>query len=407
MARLKAFRGLRPAPGLAEQIAELPYDVVSSDEAREIARNRPLSFYHVTKPEIDLPETIDLYDDRVYDTAQKNLRGFIEQGRLRPDGAPALYLYSLSVDGREQTGLVACVHIDDYANKIVKRHELTREDKERDRTRHMAALGAQAGLVYLFYREDGSKADLFARARAAAPECDFTAPGGVRHVLRALPDAALVQSFVDAFANDVLYIADGHHRAASAVRLGRERRSAHDDGSAEHNWFMAAIFPHAELRIMAYNRVVRDLNGLSPEAFRARLGERFTVTPAADGVPSAKGRFCVYLDGAWLELTPRFAVNDPDPAKRLDVRTLQDELLGPILGIDDPRTSTRIDFVGGIRGTGELERLVASGEFRTAISMYPTSIEELMAVSDADGIMPPKSTWFEPKLLSGLVLHQI
>ncbi len=406
MARIKEFRGLRPARDLASMVAELPYDVVSSAEAKKIAEGNPTSFFHVTKPEIDLPDGTDLYDERVYAAARKNLDAFIRDGVMRQDGSPIFYLYTQVMDGRPQTGLVACAHIDDYAGNIIKKHELTREDKEKDRSRHLDVLDANAGPVFLLFREDGTKRALFDKAMAASPEYDFTAPDGIRHILRVISDGALIAAFREAFKNDVLYIADGHHRAASAVRVGTARRAANPNhrGDEEYNWFLSVIFPHDQLRILPYNRVVRDLNGLSAAEFLKKLEPHFTVQESGVDTPEATHRFSMYLGGRWYTMAPR-TVREEDPIASLDVKILQDLVLEPLLGISDPRTDKRIDFIGGIRGTGELVSLVDSGKYAVAFSMYPTTIEQLMRVSDSDAIMPPKSTWFEPKLRSGIVVH--
>jgi uncharacterized protein (DUF1015 family) len=310
------------------------------------------------------------------------------------------------MDGRPQTGLVACAHIDDYASNIIKKHELTREDKEKDRSKHLDVLGANAGPVFLLYREDGSKKALFERALRLPAEYDFAAPDGIRHILRVISDKDLIAAFKKALENDVLYIADGHHRAASAVRVGTARRKANPDhrGDEEYNWFLSVIFPHDQLKILPYNRVVRDLNGLSERAFLAALEKGFSVRESGAASPDATHRFSMYLGRRWFTLVPG-AVPEVDPIASLDVKILQDLVLGPVLGIADPRTDTRIDFIGGIRGTGELVSLVDSGKYAVAFSMYPTTVEQLIRVSDSGAIMPPKSTWFEPKLRSGIVVH--
>lgn len=408
MAKIREFTGLRPTGELAARVAELPYDVVSSEEARSIAKGRPHSFYHISKPEIDLPEGVSLYDDSVYAKALENFERFIGAGVLAADGEPGLYLYTLVMEGREQTGLVGCLDIDDYLSDTIKKHELTREDKERDRMRHLDNLSAQTGLVFTFYREDGSGRQLFARALQAAPEVDFTAEDGVRHVLRRVRDGVLIDAFKKLLDPLPVYIADGHHRAASAVKVGLERRKANPEhtGEEEYNRFLAVVFPHDQLKILPYNRVVRDLNGMSAAGFLKELGRSYEIGEAGSGTPPGPGRFCMFLDGRWLLLSPRFTP-EGDTVARLDVSVLQNSILGPLLGIRDPRKDTRIDFVGGLRGPGELERLVREGGFAVAFSLHPTSIEELIEVADKGGLMPPKSTWFEPKLRSGLVVHVI
>ena len=406
MAQIKAFRGLRPVRALAEEVSELPYDVVNSQEAREIVGGNANSFYHVIKPEIDLPEDTDPYSDLVYETGRKNLEKLVHEGAMKQDDEPSLYLYTQIMNGRPQTGLMACVSIDDYLENRIKKHELTREDKENDRTRHLDTLNANTGLVFLLYNEDGTKRALFEKAQQIEPEYDFTAPDGITHILRRIDDPVLIESFTSAFSNDILYIADGHHRAASASRVGVMRREKNPSysGDEEYNWFLTVIFPHDQLQILPYNRVVRDLNGMDPEEFLNRLGKDFTVEKNGLKIPARQSHFSLYLSGAWYTLVPKFSVSD-DPIDGLDVKILQDSILEPLLGIGDIRMDSRIDFIGGIRGTDELERHVDSGKYSMAFSMYPTTVSQLMRVSDNGAIMPPKSTWFEPKLRSGLVVH--
>ena len=406
MAAIKEFKGLRPKQELVTSIAELPYDVVSSQEARAIASGNQYSFYHVSKPEIDLPENVNLYDDSVYATGRKNFDRFISQGILKQDESPRLYLYTQVMHGRQQHGLVACVSVDDYLNNTIKKHELTREDKERDRTRHIETLNAQSGPVFLFYKEDRFRKVLYEEALRIDPAYDFTAADNIRHILRVIDNPNLIEAFRKAFAKDILYIADGHHRAASGARVGVSRRNENPGhtGSEEYNWFLAVIFPHDQLQILAYNKVVKNLNGLSKEAYLAKIAEQFTVQQAGVKVPAAIHQFSMYFDRQWYVLTPKFSI-PADPIESLDVQILQNRLLEPVLGIKDPRTDKRIDFIGGIRGTQELEKLVDSGDCQVAFSMYPTTIEQLISVADAGKIMPPKSTWFEPKLRSGLVVH--
>jgi uncharacterized protein (DUF1015 family) len=406
MATIKEFRGLRPAMGLAARIAELPYDVVSSDEAKEIARGNQYSFFHISKPEIDLPANVNLYDDNVYEMGRTNFNRFMQDGSLIQDDQPKLYLYSQVMQGRQQNGLVACVSIDDYINNRVRKHELTRKDKEADRTRHIETLNAPTGPVFLFYKEDSIKKVLYEEALRIEPAYDFTASDGIRHILRVIDNASLIDSFKKAFARDTLYIADGHHRAASAATVGLNKRKQNPSytGSEEFNWFLTVIFPHNQLQILAYNKVVKDLYGLTKESYLKKIAEAFTVKMTGNKSPQALHRFSMYLDKAWYSLSPTFDITD-DPIESLDVQILQKMLLDPVLGIKDPRTDKRIDFIGGIRGTQELELLVDSGEYQVAFSMFPTTIEQLIAVADADKIMPPKSTWFEPKLRSGLVVH--
>jgi uncharacterized protein (DUF1015 family) len=406
MAAIKEFRGLRPKQELVTRVAELPYDVVSSEEARDIAQGNEYSFFHVSKPEIDLPEKVNIYDDSVYATGRKNFDSFISQGILKQDESPRLYLYSQVMSGRHQHGLVACVSIDDYLSSTVKKHELTREDKERDRTRHIETLNAQTGPVFLFYKEDRFKKVLYEEALRIEPAYDFIASDGIRHILRVIDNQNLIEAFKKAFAGDILYIADGHHRAASGAKVGFKRREENPGhtGTEEYNCFLAVIFPHEQLQILAYNKVVKDLNGLSKEAYLEKIAQHFSIQQTGVKVPGAVHQFSMYLDRQWYLLTPGFDIPD-DPIESLDVQILQNRLLQPVLGIRDPRTDKRIDFIGGIRGTGELEKLVDSGNYQVAFSMYPTTIEQLIHVADAGKIMPPKSTWFEPKLRSGLVVH--
>ena len=408
MAAIKEFRGLRPNKDLAHRIAELPYDVVSSEEAKEIAKGNQYSFFHISKPEIDLSANVNIYDDTVYQAGRSNFKSFIQNGYLYQDEQPKLYLYSQVMNGRQQNGLVACVSIDDYINNSVRKHELTRKDKEQDRTRHIETLSAQAGPVFLFYKEDSFKKVLYEEALRIEPANDFTASDDIRHILRVIDSASLIDSFKKAFARDTLYIADGHHRAASAATVGLNRRKANTSytGSEEFNWFLTVIFPHDQLQILAYNKVVKDLSGLTKEAYLNKIAEAFTVKKTGSKIPQALHQFSMYLDSEWYTLIPAFNIPD-DPIESLDVQILQNMLLDPVLGIKDPRTDKRIDFIGGIRGTQELERLVDSGAYQVAFSMYPTTIEQLIAVADADKIMPPKSTWFEPKLRSGLVVHML
>jgi len=403
MAQIVAFNGLRPRKELADKVAELPYDVVDSEEAKVIAGDNRYSFFHVSKPEIDLGSEIDPYSKEVYNRGRQNLEAFINESIMVKDDEPKLYLYTLEMDGRSQTGIVCCVSIDDYLNDIVKKHELTREDKEKDRMTHLDILNAQTGLVYLLYREDGSVRSIIQKAAAAEPEYDFTADDGIRHTIRVIDATAMQQKLIESMVSRDLYIADGHHRAASAVKVGQKRRNeGMKDG--EHNHFLAVLFPHDELRILAYNRVVRDLNGMSVDAFIEKLGNEFDVEKSTVSVPEQKHQVCMFLDGSWYTLSYKGEV-PADPVGSLDVKILQDRVLSALLGIENPRKDSRINFVGGIRGTSELEKLVNNGKYQAAFSMYPTSVEDLINVSDTGNIMPPKSTWFEPKLRSGLIVH--
>jgi uncharacterized protein (DUF1015 family) len=408
MAAIKEFKGIRPPAGIAHLTAELPYDVCSSEEAREAAQGNEYNFYHITKPEIDLPAGTDIYSDPVYAKGAENFRKFIEKGHLFEEKQPVLYFYTLIMNGREQTGLVCGVSVDDYINETVKKHEFTRADKEKDRIRHIDEVGAQTGLVFLLYKEDGAKKKLWQEALALAPEYDFTAKDGIRHIFRVISDRSMIEKFTAAFKNDILYIADGHHRAASAVKNALERRGKNSGytGGENYNYFLSVVFPHDQLKIMPYNRVVIDLNGNTTESYFTKVGEKFTIVESGADTPSQKGSYSMYIENKWYTITPKFNAGN-DPVASLDVSVLQTHLLAPILGIDDPRTSKRIDFIGGIRGTAELVKLVNSGKFKVAFSMYPTSIEDLIKVSDSGNVMPPKSTWFEPKLRDGLIVHRI
>ncbi len=408
MALLKAFEALRPVKDLAGQVAELPYDVLSSDEAKVIASENDCSFFHITKPEIDLEPGIDIYDPSVYRAGKEKLEDFVSRGILKKDEKPCLYLYTQVMQGRAQTGLVAAVSIDDYLENRIKKHELTREDKEKDRTTHLDILDANTGPVFLLYRENGQKKDLFAAAMKIEPDVDFIADDGVRHIVRVIDNDNMIFEFVAAFKDDIFYIADGHHRAASAVRVGEKRRQENPgyDGTEEYNFFLAVIFPHDQLNILPYNRVIRDLNDMSEKEFLEKIAVNFHLTKKDRKEPEMTRQFCMYCGGKWYSLEPKFNVSN-DPIEGLDVKILQDNVFCPLFGIENPRTDNRISFIGGIRGTKELEKLVDSGEYKVAFSMFPTTIEQLMNVSDMDGIMPPKSTWFEPKLRSGLFVHTL
>jgi uncharacterized protein (DUF1015 family) len=380
--------------------------VVNRDEACELARGNPHSFLHIGRSDIDLPPDVDPHDPRIYRTAREALDRFVAQGVLVREGARALFLYRQIMSGRVQTGVVGCVHIDDYEQDVIRKHEKTRQDKEDDRTRHVLTLEAHAEPVFLTYRGRPQIEALSQAVVATEPEHDFTAPDGVRHTVWRITDPG---PWLEAF-RDVphAYVADGHHRSASAWRAGKERRADNPGhrGDEEYNWFLAVLFPADQLTIMPYNRVVRDLGGKTPAQVLDELRQKGRVTQADDPRPPRPGTFCVYLAGTWyrVELDEE-RIDRTDPIGSLDVSLLQDLVLGPILGVGDPRTDKRIDFVGGIRGTAELERRVNSGEMAIAFSLYPTTVDQLMAVSDAGAIMPPKSTWFEPKLRSGLFVH--
>lgn len=404
MATVKPFRALRPKPELASKICELPYDVMSSDEAREIAKDNPLSFLHVSKPEIDLPRETDLYSPQVYAKGKENFQRLISQDSLAQDATPAFHLYRQIMGKHSQLGLVAVTSCQEYVDGIIKKHELTRPDKEDDRVRHIETLNSQTGPVFLTYKAD---AELDARLNgvaASAPAIDFTAPDGVRHTSWVIPDRQTIDFIQKRFASiPFLYIADGHHRSAAAGRVFKSR-----NGAGESAHFLAVIFPHNQMQILPYNRVLKDLNGHSAEIILQKLDSVFVIKTPGAASPTRKHELGFYLGGKWhtLNFRPHFAATQ-DPIEKLDVTLLQKYVLDPIFGIDDPRTSKRINFVGGIRGTAELEKLVNSGEYACAFSMFPTSILDLMTIADAGGIMPPKSTWFEPKLRDAMFCHLI
>jgi uncharacterized protein (DUF1015 family) len=404
--RLHAFPALRPPRELASRVAAPPYDVVSRSEAAALARDNPLSFLHVARAEIDLPETVEPYDPRVYREARRALDRLVADGALRREERAALYLYREVLAGRAQTGVVGGVHVDDYETGVIRKHETTRPDKEDDRTRHLLALEAHAEPVLLLYRGGPEIDRLVAAATAHPPLYDFTTADGVTHTLWRVDDPAPYERAFAGIAG--AYVADGHHRSASAWRAARELRVRHPghSGAEEYNWFPAALVPADQLRILAYNRVVLDLAGRVPAEVLAELGRVGRLAVTDDPVPPRPATFCVYLGGRWhrLELAAD-SIDRSDPIRALDVSLLQERVLGPVLGIADQRTDKRIDFVGGIRGPRALAARVDAGLAALGISLYPTTVEQLMAVSDTGRVMPPKSTWFEPKLLSGLFVH--
>ncbi|HEX8353371.1 MAG TPA: DUF1015 family protein [Pyrinomonadaceae bacterium] len=411
MAAIYPFRALRPPVDKVAEVAAVPYDVVNTEEARALAAGNPSSFLHVSRPEIDLPDGTDVYADEVYEKARENFEALRRAGTLVEEDAPALYVYRLRMGGHTQTGVAAAFSVDEYDRDLIRKHERTRPDKENDRTRHVLTLRAQTGPVFLTYRAD-RRVDALVEAEAKRePLYDFEAPDGVRHtVWRAAAPEQLARCFAEVPA---LYIADGHHRAASASRARaalREENPGHT-GQEEYNRFLAVVFPDDQMQILPYHRVVKDLNGRAPEEFLDAVRGRFAVTEDAkpEG-PGRPGHWHMYLGGAWYGLSlhdhAARTLSD-DPTAALDVSLLQHNLLDPLLGVADPRTDKRIDFVGGIRGTPELERLVDSGRAQVAFALQATSIEDLLRVSDAGGIMPPKSTWFEPKLRDAILIHTI
>ena len=408
MAVIHPFRALRPTAEKVSEVASPPYDVVSTEEARALAADNPLSFLHVSRAEIDLPEGTDIYSDAVYRKAAENFEKLIKECPLTEEETPSVYLYRLVMNDHEQIGVVACCSVDEYDAGTIRKHERTRRDKEDDRTRHMLTLNSQTGPVFLTYRASADIDAMVMETTVTEPIYDFTADDQIQHTVWHAPDPVrFVQAFRDV---PYLYIADGHHRAASASRARAERRdrSFGHTGDEEYNFFLAVIFPDNELQILPYNRIVRDLGNMSPGEFFLKVKTKFNVTEDANPEPERPGEWSMYFAKRWFGLTLKEAPpQTDDPVARLDVSILQDQLLDPILGIKDVRTDKRIDFIGGIRGTKELERLVDDGLAVVAFSLYPTSIEDLIKVSDAGSIMPPKSTWFEPKLRDGILSHNI
>lgn len=410
MSLIRPFPALRPAENRAAEVIAPPYDVLSTAEARLRAQGKPYSFLHISKPEIDLPESTNPYAPEVYAKAAENLKAMIEAGVLKQDEAPYYYVYRIHMGAHVQTGIVAAASVADYDTNRIRKHEFTRPDKEDDRVRQIDATNAQTGPVLLAYRDTPEVDAILARTAQGTPAADAVADDGVRHTLWILRDAADIARITELFdAMSALYIADGHHRSASASRICAARRAANPKHSGEeaYNAFLSVIFPAHEMRIMDYNRLITDLSSLTPDSFLERITVAFTLSPAAAPVkPARPGEFGLYLAGRWhrLNIKPALIPND-DPVARLDVSLLQSHLIAPILGIKDPRRDKRIDFVGGIRGLAELEKRVNSGEMALALSLHPTHMEDLMAVADANEVMPPKSTWFEPKLADGMASH--
>lgn len=411
MAVLKPFQAIRPKKGLEEQMAALPYDVYNRAEAKVVVDKNPLSFLAIDRAETQFPDDVDTYADCVYDKAKEMLWDRVDKGEYIQEDTKCYYIYELVMDGRSQVGIVACASIDDYQNNIIKKHENTRADKEVDRIRHVSTCEAQTGPIFLAYRSNDVINGIVAKKRTEAPLYDFVADDGIAHKVWVIDEAESLASIEGAFAGmNEIYIADGHHRCASAVKVGLKLREENPsyDGTEEFNYFLSVLFPDDQLMIMDYNRVVKDLNGNSEEEFLSKLEEIFDVANIGNQAqyPGKKGEISMYLFGEWYRLAVKKEYTSEDPIDGLDVSILQNTVLGPILGIDDPKTDKRIDFVGGIRGLKELERRVAE-DCKVAFAMYPTSINELFDVADAGLLMPPKSTWFEPKLRSGIFIHSI
>ncbi len=407
--KIKAFPSLVPAPGKAETVASVPYDVVNTEEARALAADNPHSFLRVVRAEIDFPPGTDAYGDEIYNKSKSNLEALQANGILTREPEPCVYLYRQIMDGHSQTGITLACHVDDYENNIIRKHEKTRPVKENDRTRLTDTLSANTGPVFLTYKdEEAIDAFVEAWSEKNEPTVDFTDDVGVQHTVWRVAESEAGPILGGFEKIPLSYVADGHHRSASAARVGKERRDANPDhdGTENYNWFLAVLFPASQLKILSYNRVVKDLNGLSSDGFLQRLTENFHLDSDGCKVPENPESLCVYVDGKWHSI--RWDIEETaDTIERLDVSVLQDRLLTPILGIGDPRTDERVDFVGGIRGTDELEKRVDSGEWGAAFSMYPTTVKQLIDIADAGEIMPPKSTWFEPKLRSGLFVYTL
>lgn len=411
MAQIRPFRAYRPCQGMEERIAALPYDVYNRAEACEVVKKNPESFLAIDRAETQFGEEVDTYADCVYEKADQMLRGKIQEGKFVQDPTPCFYLYELTMDGHSQTGVVGCASIDDYRNNVIKKHENTRADKEEDRIRHVDTCSMQTGPIFLAYRAKEDLKEKIGELKKQAPVYDFVSEDGIGHRVWVIDNDADVAMIEESFGKiPAIYIADGHHRCASAVKVGLKRREQYPNytGEEEFNYFLSVIFPDEELRILDYNRVVKDLNGMDAATFLTRIEEYFAVEKKGQSPyrPTKKGTFGMYLEDEWYCLSAKEEIKSEDAVEGLDVSLLQNYLLDPVLGIKDPKTDKRIDFVGGIRGLGELERRVHA-DMKVAFSMYPTSIAELFAVADAWRLMPPKSTWFEPKLRSGLFLHEI
>lgn len=413
MAIIKAFKGLRPEDDIADKVASRPYDTMNTAEARAEAEGNPMSFLRVIKPEIDLPEGTDPYADVVYKMGAANLQEFVQNGWLKPDATDCLYIYRQIMGVHAQVGLVACSSIHDYFDDVIKKHEYTRPVKEQDRIKHMRTLRAHQGPVFLTYPDVFDIDEVINGVIASDdPEIDFAAGDNVRHTIWVINDRTIIRELERLFRTKVpaTYIADGHHRAASSAKVGQAlmKENPNHTGEEEYNFFLSVLFPADQLSIIDYNRVVKDLNGLTSEEFLAAVSEKFNIRPCEEAAkPEFNGEFGLYMDGIWYMLeAPEEMLDEPDPVESLDISILSNNIIDPILGIKDQRTDDRIDFVGGIRGLEELERRVDSGEMACAFSIFPVSIHQLIAVSESGRVMPPKTTWFEPKLRSGLVVHK-
>ena len=414
MATLKAFKGLRPPKEIVKDLASRPYDVLNSAEARREAEGNKYSLLHIIKPEIDLPEGTNLYSQEVYETARKNFNSFKEKGWLVPDEKEHLYIYAQTMFGKTQYGIVGCASVDDYMNNVIKKHELTRPDKEEDRMKHVRITNANMEPVFFSYpAKEELDVMIIEYAGSHEPEYDFTAEDGVGHHFWVIDDKEMISRIIDFFKEmPAVYVADGHHRTAAAALVGKEKREANPNhtGNEEYNYFLAVHFPDNQLTIIDYNRVVKDLNGYTPEEFLKKLEEGFVVKEMGEEIykPDTLHNFSMYLEGKWYSLTAKEGTyDDHDPIGVLDVTILTNQVLEPVLGIEDLRRSKRIDFVGGIRGLGELKKRVDSGEMKVAFALYPVSMKQLIDIADSGKIMPPKTTWFEPKLRSGLVVHEL
>lgn len=409
MARIEPFKGLRPRKDIVDKVASPPYDVLNSQEAREFAKGNDFSFLHIVKPEIDLLEGTDLYSDRVYAKAKENFERFQKERILIKDDKKNFYIYKQIWKGHIQIGLVAGASAKDYQDDVIKKHELTREDKEKDRMRHIETLNANTGPVFLTFRQKKEIDNLFEKAMQGEPEYDFVSEDEVRHIFYVVRDENLINSIKDEFSKlDHIYVADGHHRSASAtkIKIKREKEDKNHTGNEEYNFFLSVIFPHNQMKILAYNRVVKDLNGLCKAELFYKISENFEYKETEKKIPDSNHKFCMYIEGKWYLLrAKKGSFDEKNVVESLDVSILQNDLLDPVLGIKDPRKDERINFVGGIRGYKELERLVDKGEYKLAFSLFPTTIDQLFDVADSGRNMPPKSTWFEPKLKSGLVTH--